>query len=740
MPIEELPGEIRAVIRNESELAESYGHTDVSEELGIRVKYGRSKDGERVIACLRFNKTNGWNVDKVRKWLKDHQIQTLKKDGVLTLKPMDDFRNQELALLVGMEDVPVGQKTLHGRPVKLYDVTNNFVNNSAISEHCETKIVLCGSIIKDNVTVGPITLGVIGRRNAVLERIALEALPESMRKRARFVRLRSDKISHIPLLMSKPITDGKSVVLFEDFEDCVSAQEAKGQTHEKALEICKAIAAQDGFTAKCAQLEHDNTKHVLDCTVYAVKAINLAQEQYQYLLGIDNGVVVPIGITNPTNQLAKVGDKLRVSCNYVDVYRDPDDGRLWCDCNLAEVVECIEDYERHPADVIDELLWDEHGVKDRAEYPKAFDTRMKTGTFNNEWESHLWSIRGRQTFNESLDERMLSDESGMKPINLSRAPVLAPKTGLRWISQIHGGNDKYPTHTDLRFETENGVLSWMIFNRGLPCKCSNCTKEELMCVAHPKAPQSLGWLKPLNDTIKDNYKANGEGTYEVGFQHDDAKEFFLNAKSGPMDGVIRARVLFKRKVTENGDEWHLANPEKFMHDVFIENGMPISQLVELADQKGVTIRVIALAEGVWNGRLYPADELPKAHLLKPNAPVRINHRKGDEDVCGTVTKLWYEAEHEYNGKKIPVVMAELHVTRQDMCDKIKAGKIKAVSIGADVELEDATDGKPQVCRDITIKEISLMDNIEPACSKCVVEDKECKDKTNQSDKIAEGEK
>jgi hypothetical protein len=70
-------------------------------------------------------------------------------------------------------------------------------------------------------------------------------------------------------------------------------------------------------------------------------------------------------------------------------------------------------------------------------------------------------------------------------------------------------------------------------------------------------------------------------------------------------------------------------------------------------------------------------------------------------------------------------MATLHITDEDQIAKIKAKKTKSVSIGADVELSDETfDGHPiQVCRQIVITEISLMDNIDPACSVCDIQNK-----------------
>lgn len=715
MTVDDKQNEVKITIRNPDSYIHISNYVDISN--GIRANYGKLKDGKTAISCYRFNKAFGWSFEKSRNWLRENGITLRKKDGVYNVNIEENYNSIENAQLAGIEDVQVGDKTITGKPIKLYDITDSIYTNHNINDIYDTKIILFGDVIKNGFTVGNIKLGVIGRRNKFAEGLAIESLPEHMRARVRVYHLKDDKITHIPLMMWKANLDCKTVFNYEDFEACVSAKESEGVSHDKALEICKAIAAQGNIGTPCMKLSKDGPIELI-ATVYAVKSIELNHgESHQYLLGINGKQTVPLGLSSPTNIQARIGDSLKVSCKYVDVHRDADNNKLWFNGSDIQVIEMC-DYIEDPNDTIETLLWSE-GYKSQLEYPNIFDVRAKTGTINNEWENQVRMIRGKHVFNEALEERMFADANGMKPFDANKKLELK-KTG-RFISQIHKGNDKYPTHTDLRLETNNGVESWMIYNRGIPCACNGCLKGAKMCEAFPKV-QSIGWIKPI---VNDAYVSNGEGTYEIVQSDANTKIYALHMKSGPMDGIVNTKVTFKREDTIDGSVWHLVNSSGFIEHVIIENNLDMVEVIELADGKGMSINVIALAQGLWNGKWYPNDELPKAKLKDTNVPARLNHRKADEDVCGTVPKLWYEQEHEYKGEKFPAAMANMNITKDDTVAKLKAKKIKSVSIGADVELseEDIDNKRVMVCRDIVITEISLMDGIDPACDKCDIQNK-----------------
>ena len=713
--IDNKQNEVKVTIRNQDSFIHINNYVDISN--GIRASYGKLKDGKIAISCYRFNKAFGWNFDKARNWLRENGISLKKKEGNYNVLLDDKYGSIENKQLEGIETIESNGMTFTGKPIKLYDITDTINRYQPFSDMCDTKIVLFGDVIRNGFTIDKIKLGVIGKRNHALEQMAIDSLPEHVRGRVRIIHLKDDNLRHIPLIMSRASLDCKNIVNDFDFEECVRAKEAKGIEHDKAIEICKAIASQENTKCPEAALSTDG-KIELIATVYAVKSIELNHsEQHQYLLGIANKTVVPLGLTNPTSIQAKIGDVLKVVCKYVDVHRDADTGRLWLDGSDIQVTE-LSDYIEDPEDTIETLLWSD-GYKSQLEYPNIFDVRSRTGTINNEWDNQVRMIRAKQIFNEALAERLIADEYGMKPVNTNKKLELK-KEG-RWISQIHKGNNDFPDHTDLRLENENGVESWLIYNRGKPCACNNCKKNAVMCEAYPKV-QSSGWLKPITN---DAFSPNGEGTYKTETIDADTRSYALTMQSGPMQGIVNTRVIFKRKTTEDGDEWYLANPNGFIQHVIIENNMDMVEVVELAEGKGLNINVIALAEGVWNGKYYPADELPSTKLKDDKVPARINHKKTDDDICGDVPKLWYEKEHEYNGKKFPADMATMHITKEDSITKIKNKKIKSVSIGADVELsEEVFDGHPlQVCRQIVITEISLMDNIDPACSVCDIQNK-----------------
>jgi hypothetical protein len=131
-------------------------------------------------------------------------------------------------------------------------------------------------------------------------------------------------------------------------------------------------------------------------------------------------------------------------------------------------------------------------------------------------------------------------------------------------------------------------------------------------------------------------------------------------------------------------------------------------IVLVSDNRNtVTVNVVALAEGVWNGRKYPVDEILKCQVDK-DAPVYSNHNHSKK--LGTVTRTWLDGGR---------LMAELVIDDSQTCAQLRKGNINAVSIGANVNINNDTD--PPECSDIQIYEVSLMtDGQIPACETCVI--------------------
>lgn len=85
MPVEETTNEIRARVRQPSEfVANSFRFKSLSESKGIGAIIGKLKSsGSYEIQAYRFKKSKGWTIEKVKAWLKSHNITA---KGITELK------------------------------------------------------------------------------------------------------------------------------------------------------------------------------------------------------------------------------------------------------------------------------------------------------------------------------------------------------------------------------------------------------------------------------------------------------------------------------------------------------------------------------------------------------------------------------------------------------------------------------------------------------------------------------
>ena len=118
----------------------------------------------------------------------------------------------------------------------------------------------------------------------------------------------------------------------------------------------------------------------------------------------------------------------------------------------------------------------------------------------------------------------------------------------------------------------------------------------------------------------------------------------------------------------------------------------------------LTIRGVALREGIWNGIFYPYDEIKKTAMGLIGKPLMTDHEKSVKSIAGKVTGITFDDTNRSAN-------FEAIILDESTANKVLAGLVDSVSVG--VIVDRIPEDMGMTARNYEFKELSLV--IDPAC-------------------------
>lgn len=225
-----------------------------------------------------------------------------------------------------------------------------------------------------------------------------------------------------------------------------------------------------------------------------------------------------------------------------------------------------------------------------------------------------------------------------------------------------------------------------------------------------------GLLKVLErgtyDTLEEGggifkYKLNGKklnGTFQFLFDTEKLQENFkYRYIFTQLDGKDELISTLMSQIEELA-----LPPERTPESLSIQQEVGVlKELLKDGNVIPLTIRGVALKEGIWNGLYYPYEEIQKAAMGLVGKPLMMDHGKGIRDMAGKITGITLDdANRSMN--------FEAQIIDENAARKVLEGLVNSVSVGVIVDRIKESIGL--TARNYEWKELSILSILnDPAC-------------------------
>ena len=147
-------------------------------------------------------------------------------------------------------------------------------------------------------------------------------------------------------------------------------------------------------------------------------------------------------------------------------------------------------------------------------------------------------------------------------------------------------------------------------------------------------------------------------------------------------------------------------PERTQENLeFKQNIGVLKELLQNGNVVPLTIKGIALKEGIWNGLFYPYEEIKKRAQELVGKALLIDHGKSVRDIVGKVTGVTLDDVNR-------LARFEAQITDESIARKVLEGLVDSVSVG--VIVDRMKEGRGLTARNYEFKELSIV--LVPACT------------------------
>ena len=758
MPIDEKENEIRARIRSPDDFTEIYGYATISEKDGIRAIYGKLQSGERAIQAYRFNKANGWTVEKVGKWLEAHKVETLQMVrlyDVINFEPVkipggyylqgeivDSNLSDEVLYFgySGLRDQNIENMlrakykfcrfgpVKAGSAIKIFEQVWTPINRSEVIANAvnNTDLNMQVTDIKEGTCL--LVLHGTPFGCAIVNKSVINQVQKGDIVTVKFERIdpRSDNGKRwFELVNGEVIAIASALSPIETIDELYWNEKGKGEVmnYNDAITVDdwnKNISLARNDQAYWESLE----ERILSDKLKMKRSIILEATSHK-------GRFVSQKHTG-TEKFPTHIDLRFEGGHIVESWSIFSDG----DCNCKKEICCFSNLKGQS------ISWLEEHPEFKEHYEMVGKGTYEAGIRTDRVREYFLkegSLYGKRVvFMKVLNDWMLvhppdevpmifTDRNYTPPVEQSCLPVevqnkipvryhywkigddVARKTCLTALRDAIGKREIRLFSERVKINPKTTVEEATLTRDSIELKAYNFGLYEKNGIKSLKLDMNgesiffdFGTVIGKTTNLKKGIACDETTMIDKG------KILLLKAENNSFKIVFKGRTLRgKYSLLKKADSWLMESDGGDVEGTYAP----------------LTIRGIALTEGVFNGKQYNKDEVSKC-LLKPYenddcVKLRADHSKSAWDIVGKVNRIWFEENHNYKGRSIPAMCFEAVVENEDMAKAIIDGDIDAVSIGAEVDVEP---GDPPIVHDIEIHEISLV--AVPACSSCRIEAKE----------------